>query len=281
MLSAARPRAKHKRCAVFTLHVGNTHTKLIGWQDRGAPDWLAWKTDGPPPRDLAAIFEAHGTHAAPVVLCGVVPEYKETLAALLFKLGREARVFRKDLTPRIDIVPRPPERVGDDRIAGALGALALDATRPWVIVDVGTAMTINAVTPARGTRPPRFEGGLIVPGTMASLLALSEFTAQLPLLERLPVTGWPHSTFIGRSTKEAMLLGVYKAQIAAAVALAKGQMRELGPRARVALTGGGASDAGFLIEFLEAFPPGKVIPYAELIHLGLYTVWKAAQRNTL
>jgi pantothenate kinase type III len=139
-------------------------------------------------------------------------------------------------------------------------------------------MTINAVTPARRGAVPRFEGGLIVPGTLTALLALSEYTAQLPSLERLPVTGWPHSMFIGRSTKQAMLLGVYKAQIAAAVALAKGQMRELGPRTRVILTGGGSGEGGFFLEFLESFPRGKVIAFSDLVHLGLFSAWKAGQQ---
>ena len=279
MLSDSRPRAQQKRCVVFTVNVGNRHTKLLGWADRGAPDWLAWETDEPPPRDLARILQANGTDEAPMVLAGVVPEYRDELAARFFRMGREVLRFRKDLAPRIEIVPQPPERVGDDRIAAALGALTLDSKRPWVVVDVGTAMTINAVTPAQGDALPRFEGGLIVPGTMVSLMALSEYTAQLPQLDRLPVYGWVHSSFIGRSTQEAMLRGVYKAQIAAAIALAKGQMRELGVRTRVALTGGGAAEAGFQIEFLEAFPAGKVLPYAELVHLGLFAAWKASRSS--
>jgi pantothenate kinase type III len=214
-----------------------------------------------------------------VVLAGVVPAYRNELASLLLELGHETLIFRKDLKPEIEIVPRPAERVGDDRIAGALGALALDPRKPWVIVDAGTAMTINAVTPARRGGLPRFEGGLIVPSTVTSLVALSEHSAQLPLVARLPVAGLCHSTFIGRSTEQAMLLGVYHGQIAAAVALAKGQIRQLGPRTRVVLTGRESETAGFHSGFSRTFAPRKAVFNAELVHLGLFSAWKA-RRST-
>jgi pantothenate kinase type III len=273
-----KPKPKSKRFPVFTLNVGNTHTKLIGWGENLAPDWLAWKTDGKRP-NLAAFFAANATTEAAVVLAGVVPSYKEALAREFLKFDREILIFRRDLKPRIDIIPSPPEKVGDDRIAGALGALAIDPKRPWVTVDVGTAMTVNAVRPGINSKPPRFEGGLIVPGATTSLLALGEFTAQLPQFERLPVIARVGASFIGRNTKDAMILGVYHAQLAAAIALAKGQLKELGPRARIALTGGGANDLRFSIEFCKAFPPGRVIPHFELVHFGLYSAWKDAHAH--
>jgi len=277
---ASEKNVKRKQCDVFTLNVGNTNTKIVGWRGRTPATSLAWQTEAKPPRELAGLLRSDGDKSTPVVLAGVVPLYKYDIASLLFTLEREVMVFRKDLKPEIEIVPRPPDRVGDDRIAGAIGALALDPKRPWVIVDMGTAMTINARYAWRGAALPRFEGGLIVPGTITSLMALSEYTAQLPLLEqRLPVFAWPHSTFIGRNTRQAMLLGVWHAQLAAAVALAKGQMCELGPRTRVVLTGGWSVAAGFSMEFREGFAPGEVIPFAELVHLGLFSVWKAHARE--
>lgn len=45
------------------------------------------------------------------------------------------------------MVPQPPGKVGKDRLAGALGALALDSNYAWVFVDLGTAITINTVFP--------------------------------------------------------------------------------------------------------------------------------------
>ncbi|MCY3020226.1 MAG: type III pantothenate kinase, partial [Planctomycetota bacterium] len=170
------------RCAVFTLNVGNTRTTLAAWRAGRVAARLEWATGHKPPRRLAHVLAANAAGQAPVVLASVVPAYSTALRAVLRELGRKVLVFRKDLTPRIEIVPRPPQRVGDDRIASALGALALDGTRPWVVVDAGTALTVNAVRPRSGTRAPRFEGGLIIPGAGLALRALADGTAQLPFI---------------------------------------------------------------------------------------------------
>ncbi|MGD0092399.1 MAG: type III pantothenate kinase [Planctomycetota bacterium] len=266
------------RFGVFTLNIGNTNTTVIGSRFQVPPYGLVWKTGAALPLELATVLNEELAKGAPVVLAGVVPQYKEELAATLRKLGHEVLIFRQDLEPEIEIVPQPAERVGDDRIADAMGALAQGPGNPWVIVDVGTAMTINAVTPRHRGRLPRFEGGLILPGAAACLRALAENTAQLPLLARWPEGAQENATFIGKSTEQAMLLGVYHAQVTSAISLAKGQMRELGPRTRVILTGGGATQAGFDTEFLASFPPGKAVLYAQLVHLGLAAAWMAWDR---
>ena len=281
LASRAAIRQRHSAAPfdLFTLNVGNTHTRMVGWSKRGYFDYLAWKTEGKRPGDWISFITKKGRPNAPVVLAGVVPDYKEELATLLRSAERHVLVFREDLIPCIEIVPAPPECVGDDRIAAALGALSMDDTRPWVVVDVGTAMTVNAVTPGKKGNPPRFEGGLIIPGSATSLFALSECTSQLPLLEPFSTSlnGPLDSRFIGRDTKEAMILGVWHAQIASAIALAKGQMLELGRGSRVALTGGGSEEGGFNLEFLRAFPAGKVLCFTELVHLGLFSMWKARE----
>ncbi|MCY3023500.1 MAG: hypothetical protein NTW87_31355, partial [Planctomycetota bacterium] len=85
------------------------------------------------------------------------------------------------------------------------------------------------------------------------------------------------ASYIGRSTQEAVRLGVHHAQAAAAAALAKGQLKALGRRARVVLTGGGASDAGLRAAFLKAFPPSRRLIRPDLVHLGLHAAWQEAE----
>jgi len=261
--------------AAFTLNVGNTHSRLIGWSSRGElVSWKPWETRENPLRYLAAF---NASCSIPLILGGVVPDVKETIVDALRNSGCKIHVFRSDIQPRMKILPRPPERVGDDRIASALGALAIDPSRPWVIVDAGTATTINAVTPGRNGRLPRFEGGLIVPGAAMSLEALAHFTAQLPSLSAKRLK---HKySFIGRNTEEAMLLGVYQANVATAAALAKGQLKELGPRARIALTGGGGESPGFQKAFKETCPAGCVSIHPHLVDLGLFSCWKEASHT--
>ena len=71
-----------------------------------------------------------------------------------------------------------PETLGRDRVAAAVGAATLHAGRETVIVDFGTALTIDRVT-ADGT----FRGGAISPGVTMRLRALHDYTASLPLCD--------------------------------------------------------------------------------------------------
>lgn len=260
--------------AAFTLNVGNTHCRLVGWRSNGT---ISSQRIAPTKSILhdAKLLQSILDSSAEVVLAGVVPATKAQLAKRLRKKGCQVHIFRCDLKPQIAIVPSPPARVGDDRIAAALGALSLDPKRPWVVVDAGTAMTVNAVTPGGKGRRPRFEGGLIVPGRAMSLKALAQFTAQLPDLTEKDFR--IRNSFIGRNSEEAMLLGVYQAILAAAVELTKGQLRTLGTRARIAVTGGGM--AGLQNAFKREFPRERRCFVPNLVDLGLFSCWKHASHT--
>ncbi len=73
---------------------------------------------------------------------------------------------------------RSPETLGLDRLAAAVGAAALYPGRNVLIVDAGTALTVDLVT-ADGV----FRGGCISPGLRMRLQALHDHTAALPLCE--------------------------------------------------------------------------------------------------
>lgn len=71
-----------------------------------------------------------------------------------------------------------PETLGCDRLAAAVGAVALHPGQPALVVDFGTAITIDFVS-ADG----EFRGGYISPGASMRFRALHEFTGKLPLLQ--------------------------------------------------------------------------------------------------
>lgn len=68
--------------------------------------------------------------------------------------------------------------LGADRVAAACGAVALYPGEGILVVDAGTAVTIDVVTPD-GT----FAGGNIAPGMRLRFSSLHEATSQLPLLD--------------------------------------------------------------------------------------------------
>ncbi len=93
-----------------------------------------------------------------------------------------------------------PETLGCDRLAAAVGARELSSAENQLIIDLGTAITIDLVTASGG-----FEGGVISPGVEMRLRALNEFTAALPKCN-------PTSDVIdvARSTNEAIEQGVMR-----------------------------------------------------------------------
>lgn len=100
---------------------------------------------------------------------------------------------------------RTPETLGADRLAAAAGAVALlDAgdRRPLIVVDAGTAVTVDVVTrSADGSQV--YEGGLIMPGPRLARAALDERTEQLPAV---PLDLPP--SIVGRTTAESIQSGL-------------------------------------------------------------------------
>ncbi len=90
------------------------------------------------------------------------------------------------------------ESLGYDRIADAVGAFTIFPGNNVLVIDAGTAITIDLLT-AKG----EFYGGNISPGLDLRLRSLHEFTKKLPLVEKkeeYPV--------LGKNTREAILAGV-------------------------------------------------------------------------
>lgn len=89
-----------------------------------------------------------------------------------------------------------PESIGADRLANAAACAALYGA-PAIVVDFGTAVTFDVLSPKRS-----YIGGVIAPGLNAMTNYLHEKTALLPLVKLKE----PKSA-VGRSTAGAMLSG--------------------------------------------------------------------------
>ena len=131
--------------------------------------------------------------------CTVVPAAAGLLRRV-FAAHRFARpLFQLTADHRLGVplaYPRPQE-IGQDRLANAAGAQAFCGA-PVIVIDLGTAVTFDIVTRARG-----YEGGIIAPGLAVMRRYLHEQTALLPLLDDsldVPLA-------IGQSTIEAMRIG--------------------------------------------------------------------------
>lgn len=153
-------------------------------------------------------------------------------------LGSSHRVFvaPRDFHTTVENRCDPPQSVGQDRL---FNAEALPPDRSFVVIDAGTAITVDLVD--RG----RFLGGAIAPGIRMSYEALHRRTDRLPLLEPSPSP--PRA--LGTATATALASGV---EIGTA-GLVDRLVAEIGRSydAAVVITGG---DAARLLPLLRCTP---------------------------
>lgn len=122
----------------------------------------------------------------------------------------------------IEMLVDEPQRVGIDRVLNAVAANAVrPPKRPAVIVDSGTATTVDAVT-AEG----RFAGGAILAGIDLAARALHQYTARLPQIDLHELAAGAEAA-IGRNTQAAIHSGLVWGQL--------GAVKELVERASVEL----------------------------------------------
>ena len=125
---------------------------------------------------------------------GEMPEVAEWLRERVSSL----LLFTPQTPVPIRNVYRTPQTLGRDRLAAAVGAATLYPGRNTLIVDVGTAVTLDVVS-AEGV----FLGGCISLGVAMRFRALHDYTAALPLCGAAEATG-----LVGRTTGEAIRFGV-------------------------------------------------------------------------
>lgn len=149
-----------------------------------------------------------------------------------------------------------PERVGADRLLGALAAYRR-VRGACIIVDFGTAITVNAVQ-GDGT----FVGGAIFPGLTMMARSLAAGTALLPSI--VLSDGGPA---IGRNTQKAMGAGIFHGAAGAVTRLVSGAREVVGSTARVIVTGGDSRVA-------ELLPPDCRTIVPDLVMEGLIAAYR-------
>jgi type III pantothenate kinase len=133
-----------------------------------------------------------------VLVSSVVPKATTRLElALRFLKVKNILILGKNVAVPIKNRYQYPKQVGQDRLVSAFAAVKLHGA-PAIVVDFGTAVTFDAISP-KG----EYLGGLILPGLEISLIALAEKTALLPKIKLSAPKG-----LIGRSTKNSILNGM-------------------------------------------------------------------------
>ena len=156
----------------------------------------------------------------------------------------------------LDIHMDTPSQVGSDRIVIAVAALA-EYKAPLILMDLGTATTVEVVEP-----PRTYVGGVIFPGVKLSLDALTSRAAQLP-----GISLDKPKQVIGRNTVDCMRSGMMYGTAAMLDGLIERIEEELGHKATLIATGG-------MAQFITPLCRREIILEKDLLLKGLNIIYK-------
>ncbi|MDR2574065.1 MAG: type III pantothenate kinase [Desulfovibrio sp.] len=131
---------------------------------------------------LLALLRHAGVEAESLTACAassVVPAFDPLLKEALARyVGKPLYFAPGDLPIPLRNLYSRPEEVGADRLVGAYAARGLRPDAPaLIVVDFGTAVTFDCL------RSDEYLGGLIFPGPLTAMNALSHETAKLPRVD--------------------------------------------------------------------------------------------------
>ncbi len=131
---------------------------------------------------LRSVLRENGIDSAAInkiACCSVVPSLNYALTSACVKyFGIEPLMIRSGIKTGLKLRYANPKEIGADRIAAAIGAVAGHPNENMIVVDMGTATTVDVIT-----KNSEYYGGAILPGITMMMHALSSGTAQLPTVE--------------------------------------------------------------------------------------------------
>ncbi len=215
----------------LVIDIGNTRTKLAWFEHGRLMDSV--RIDD----DIAVAITYIGKSPVQHAIISSVGAKDELIVSALKNAGIPCIVLDHQTPLPVEISYGTPETLGRDRIAAASGARYVCPYCNVMIVDMGTAITIDFVT-ADG----KYNGGNISPGMQARYRALHEYTAKLPLTSKDP--SFP---YFGTDTRTAIVAGVQQGIIFEINGYIERFAREY-PACEFILTGG---DADFFVSKLK------------------------------
>ena len=203
---------------------------VASWR-RASNDRRTADEDGVWLRQLMKILGTKSTDISAVIISSVRP-------AALFGLRQLAEVYfacvplvvGEDEVPlNFEIRVDRPEQVGADRLVNTRAVAALLGEGPAIVVDFGTATTLDVVA-ADGA----YIGGVIAPGVNLSAEALYQAAARLPRIDiQMP------NSVLGQDTVACMQSGLFWGYVSMIEGLIHRLRDELNmPSAPVVATGG-------------------------------------------
>ena len=254
---------------LLAIDIGNTNIVIgiieqdeILFQARIATDKLRTSDQyGVEIRNMLEAFNIRKEDISDCIISSVVPPvFNSVHTGVMKMIGKQPIVVGPGLKTGLNIHMDIPSQVGSDRIVIAVAALA-EYEAPLILIDMGTATTIEVVEPDNV-----YMGGIIFPGVMISLDSLTSRTAQLP-----GISLDKPKRVIGKNTVDCMRSGMMYGTAAMLDGLIDRIEEELGHSSTVIATGG-------LAQFITPLCKHKIIMEKELLMKGLNILYKKNRR---
>ncbi len=250
---------------LLAIDIGNTNIVVGGLKDdrilfeaRIATDRI--KTSDQYAAEIKSMLGLFGVSAVDVedcIISSVVPPVFNSVQTGVRKLtGKQPMVVGPGLKTGLNIHMDIPSQVGSDLIVAAVAALA-EYAAPLVLIDMGTATTIQVIEPDNV-----FVGGLVFPGVMVSLDSLTSRAAQLP-----GISLDKPKQVIGKNTVDCMRGGIMYGTAAMLDGVIDRVEEELGHKTTVVATGG-------LAQFIIPLCKREIVFERDLLLKGLNIIYK-------
>lgn len=175
---------------IITVDQGNSSAKILVWQ--GAEVISSHRIFDLSIETLLPVLDSSGADSC--VYCSVRYTDAKMLETLRRMLDGHLLVLTHSTPLPIGVRYGSRETLGNDRVAAAIGAAAIFPGEGCLVVDAGTAMTLDLVDPK-----DEFLGGNIAPGMNLRFTSLHEATGRLPLVNpegEVPDFGFDTATAI-------------------------------------------------------------------------------------
>ena len=213
-------------------------------------------------KSMLEAFDIKREDISDCIISSVVPPVFNSVCTGVIKvIGKQPMVVGPGLKTGLDIHMDTPSQVGSDRIVIAVAALA-EYKAPLILMDLGTATTIEVVEP-----PRTYVGGVIFPGVRISLDALTSRTAQLP-----GISLDKPKQVIGRNTVDCMRSGMMYGTAAMLDGVIARIEEELGHKATLIATGG-------MAQFITPLCKREIILEKDLLLKGLNIIYKKNKKQ--
>ncbi len=181
----------------LVIDIGNTRTKIAVFSGRTMFFVEAFETIGI--TDIEEIINQFPT-IKKVIFSSVsfIDKDKDEIKEFLKQRFRFIEM-NNELSLPINNNYLTPRTLGNDRIAGVIGANALFSENNCLVIDAGTCITLDLID-----KTGNYHGGSISPGINMKYKALNTFTDSLPLIE----DKFKEENIVGNDTQSSIRSGI-------------------------------------------------------------------------